>query len=136
MSRKKKKKSNTPRTKRMNKNARLSSASHWLKSFDGKNLLRSYKNRYGVDELCAMLELRLLERPISDDQIQRAKKTIENNATARKKANLKKEPAELNELYSDSDETFAYIAGYTSGGVPYGVTWDETNEKPDDFVDF
>jgi hypothetical protein len=25
----------------------------------------------------------------------------------------------------ESDETFAYIAGYTSGGAPYGVTWDE-----------
>ena len=28
----------------------------------------------------------------------------------------------------DSDETFAYIAGYTSNGVPYGVTWEEMDE--------
>lgn len=26
---------------------------------------------------------------------------------------------------SDSDEHFAYIAGYTEGGFPYGITWDE-----------
>ena len=25
----------------------------------------------------------------------------------------------------DQDETFFYIAGYTSGGAPYGVTWEE-----------
>ncbi len=25
----------------------------------------------------------------------------------------------------DSDEYFAYIAGYTEGGAPYGVTWEE-----------
>ena len=28
----------------------------------------------------------------------------------------------------DSDETFAYIVGYTSNGVPYGVTWEEMDE--------
>ena len=25
----------------------------------------------------------------------------------------------------ESDETFAFIAGYTSGGAPYGITWEE-----------
>jgi hypothetical protein len=25
----------------------------------------------------------------------------------------------------DSDETFAFIAGYTEGGAPYGITWEE-----------
>jgi hypothetical protein len=28
----------------------------------------------------------------------------------------------------ESDEHFAYIAGYTSGGVPYGITWQEQEE--------
>ncbi|RQD67626.1 MAG: hypothetical protein D5S00_10065 [Tindallia sp. MSAO_Bac2] len=27
--------------------------------------------------------------------------------------------------FVDSDEHFYYIAGYTSGGVPYGITWEE-----------
>ena len=26
---------------------------------------------------------------------------------------------------ADQDETFFHIAGYTSGGAPYGVTWKE-----------
>lgn len=29
------------------------------------------------------------------------------------------------ELPCESDGTFAFIAGHTSGGAPYGVTWDE-----------
>jgi hypothetical protein len=28
----------------------------------------------------------------------------------------------------DTDDTYAYIAGYTSGGLPYGVTWEEFDE--------
>ena len=29
----------------------------------------------------------------------------------------------------ESDENFAYIAGYTSGGAPYGITWEEQEEN-------
>jgi hypothetical protein len=25
----------------------------------------------------------------------------------------------------DQDDTFAFIAGYTSGDAPYGITWEE-----------
>lgn len=28
------------------------------------------------------------------------------------------------------DDTFFYIAGYTSGGAPYGVTWEEMGLEP------
>lgn len=36
---------------------------------------------------------------------------------------MKKKPKQTHEqLATDSDEHFAYIAGYTEGGVPYGVT--------------
>ncbi len=27
------------------------------------------------------------------------------------------------QMFSDMDDTFAFIAGYTPGGAPYGVTW-------------
>ena len=30
----------------------------------------------------------------------------------------------------DQDDRFFYIAGYTSGGVPYGVTWEEMGLAP------
>ena len=42
---------------------------------------------------------------------------------------------QTNEIFWDSDETFAYIAGYTSAGFPYGITWEELGEEPSDFED-
>ncbi|HEY3308961.1 MAG TPA: UPF0158 family protein [Desulfuromonadaceae bacterium] len=40
---------------------------------------------------------------------------------------MKKKPKKQapEQIATDSDEHFAYIAGYTEGGVPYGVTWEE-----------
>ncbi|MFR0951917.1 MAG: hypothetical protein ACLSGK_03475 [Lachnospiraceae bacterium] len=32
------------------------------------------------------------------------------------------------EVYQD--DRFSFIAGYTSGGAPYGVTWEEMGLKP------
>lgn len=31
---------------------------------------------------------------------------------------------------TDQNDDFYFIAGYTSGGVPYGVTWEEMGLKP------
>lgn len=31
----------------------------------------------------------------------------------------------------ESDETFAFIAGYTEGGAPYGITWGELECRPE-----
>ena len=37
----------------------------------------------------------------------------------------------LDELYGEScDDRFAFIAGYTSGGAPYGTTWEEMGIDP------
>ncbi|MDD2853830.1 MAG: hypothetical protein PHY09_18235 [Desulfuromonadaceae bacterium] len=40
---------------------------------------------------------------------------------------MKKKPKKRipEQIPTDSDEHFAYIAGYTEGGAPYGVTWEE-----------
>ena len=37
----------------------------------------------------------------------------------------KKEHETCEEFNPDQNEYFYYIAGYTAGGVPYGITWDE-----------
>lgn len=45
---------------------------------------------------------------------------------ALKKKNKRKKRNEIDEEdIIESDETFAYIAGYTSGGFAYGITWEE-----------
>lgn len=35
---------------------------------------------------------------------------------------------EYNTYNQESDEYFYYIAGYTSSGVPFGITWEEAIE--------
>src|SRR5262249_7294829 len=32
------------------------------------------------------------------------------------------------EMYVDWDDNFAYIAGFTSWGFPYGITWEEMKQ--------
>lgn len=33
-------------------------------------------------------------------------------------------------FHEEQDATFYYIAGYTSGAAPYGVTWEEMGMSP------
>ena len=49
------------------------------------------------------------------------------NKKGRRNLKLKKEKI-VEDFESDSDENFAIIAGYTSGGVPFGLTHDEMAE--------
>jgi antitoxin PrlF len=53
----------------------------------------------------------------------------------KKRKALLMEQNELQDCFSESDETFYYIAGYTSGGAPYGVTWEEMGLEPYGEVD-
>jgi hypothetical protein len=56
--------------------------------------------------------------------------SIESLAEARKRPRAASARKKFDELYPDSDDTFAYIAGYTAGGFPYGTTWEELGEEP------
>ena len=55
-------------------------------------------------------------------RVRAAKKAGKPQKKGAKKA-VKAEPLE-------QDDTFFYIAGYTSGGAPYGVTWEEMGLEP------
>ena len=41
-----------------------------------------------------------------------------------------KERERLAKMYEDCDDRFAFIAGYTDGGAPYGVMWEEVGIDP------
>ena len=120
--------SSTPRRKRMTRGARLQSAKHWIPSYSGRDIVKGYRKWYGVDTVCAILELRQLGVAIPESRLLEAKRTEETTAQRRVE---QRRPAESEALY-DSDENFAYIAGYTANGAPYGVPWSET-EGTDDF---
>ena len=44
-----------------------------------------------------------------------------------KKKGIKPYFPKPDELSPDSDDYFSFIAGYTSSGVPFGLTWEEYN---------
>jgi len=121
-----------PKRKRLKKHQRLQDSKRWIFEFKGKNLVKSYKKWYGVDIICAIDELETMgyDFPQYKKEIKRQLKLEQQ-----KKEERKREEREYYEHWQD--ENFYYIAGYTSGGVPYGVTWGEyrgVNEYGDDFI--
>lgn len=53
------------------------------------------------------------------------KRMQRKNRKKREKARLEQEKYNL-----DQDDRFYFIAGYTSGGAPYGLTWEEMGLEP------
>ena len=52
------------------------------------------------------------------------------NENRRKRREKKKAKAALERFNPDQDDEFFYIAGYTFGGAPYGVTWEKMGLDP------
>jgi hypothetical protein len=126
-----------PRHKRTSRAARLQAATQWLAEYPGENLVRGYKKRFGVLDVRAVLELRMLGVDIPDARLEQARR--DQQSRSKRKAHRKRKHA-LQADFRESDETFAFIVGYTDGGAPYGVTWEEmeaadarTETPPDPF---
>lgn len=51
-----------------------------------------------------------------------------------KKKSHKKQKRKFEDVI-ESDETFAFIAGYTLWGAPYGVTWEEMGIEEEELTD-
>ena len=101
----------------MKRSQRLQAGRQWLSTYMGKNIVRSYQNHFGVDRICALLELKTLGRPIDEATIQSAKLSTKKRDQATTAKNLKP--------YLDSDFHHYYIVGYTENGFAYGITWGE-----------
>jgi len=121
---KKKKKTNTPKRKRLNRNQRISKAKEWISTYNGKNIVKGYSKWFGVDLLSAITELRLIGVTISKEYENKVKKSL--NANKKKKKPLTNFDEEL---YTDLENQFEFIAGYTSNGFPYGVRKDELEDE-------
>lgn len=107
---------------------RLNSAREWVQTYTGRNKVKGYCNKYAVDKLCAIKELRLLGVEITEKYEAEIIRSIENLRKQRQRSKEKKEQ-ELNcTLGIDCDENFAFIVGHTSGGFPYGITHEEMEE--------
>jgi hypothetical protein len=112
-----------------NRKRRLAAAKHWLPKFTGKNIVRGYRKNFGVDWVCAINELKMLGIDIDPTYEAQLRLTVANNIKTKQQRKEKKKQEEMErrrlDFYPDSDEYFAYIAGYTPAGFPFGVTWEE-----------
>lgn len=116
-------KNQTPRRKRLTKKGRLESAKHWIPKYTGKSLISGYAKWFGVDKICAIKELKTLGVNIPE-KLENQIIESHNQKIEQRKAAKDKSDVFCTDDY-DSDENFAFIVGYTSGGFPYGLTHEE-----------
>lgn len=112
-------------------------AEKWVAEYDGKlyggNIIKAYRKKFAVDRMEAVRELQLLGVALTKEQIDREKAAVkayqelQKDKKAKRKRIREQSRKENNTLdfCEEQDDTFYYIAGYTSGGAPYGVTWEE-----------
>lgn len=100
------KKNNTPRHKRLNRESRLQAAKHWLLKYNGKNLVRGYSNQFAVDLLCAVRELEILGIKIDKKYKIQLELGLQNKIrrTEMKKQKKLLEVQETELLYFEADE--------------------------------
>ena len=115
----------------------------WVAEYDGTpyggDIIKAYRKKFAVDRMKAVAELQMLGVSLTEEQIEREKAAVRAyqniqraKKSKRKKSREQKRIQKDNPVFhEDQDDTFYYIAGYTSGGAPYGVTWEEMGIKPD-----
>jgi ribosomal protein L34E len=114
--------------KTLKREYRLRSAKRWIKTYSGNNIVKGYSKKFSVDKICAVKELRMIGVKVSEEY---EKQLLSSMDALKQQRLLSKKNTEdtLNALCSfESDENFAMIFGYTSGGFPYGVTHEEMEE--------
>ena len=95
-----------------------------------KKMNKHYRERFHVDAVTAAKDLQELGVNYTQEQLDQIKQAEEQRLRQRRMEREAKERERLAELYKDCDGRFAFIAGYTDGGAPYGVMWEEVGIDP------
>ena len=116
-------------------------AEKWVSEYDGTpyggDIIKAYRKKFAVDRMKAVAELQLLGVSLTNEQIDREKAAVkayqELQRVKKAKRKMIREQKRMKKdnpvFHEEQDDTFYYIAGYTSGGAPYGVTWEEMGFK-------
>ena len=125
MAKKKKKKASGQTPK---KESRIAKARHWLPTYEGTKVVRAYRKKFHVDVACAVRELQEIGYEFKPGY---AENLLKAEASRIENLQRKKKEKPVEEEYNDEqNDIFYYIAGYTSGGAPFGVTWEEMRLEP------
>ena len=127
-----KKKKQPNKTQR--REARLRKARQWAPDYKGAHIVRVYRKKYGVDPGCAIRELEEIGAITPEKAANLRIGEAARLEHLRQERERKQEQA-FHDRWPNSDDTFFFIAGYTSGGAPYGVTWAEMGMEPYEALD-
>jgi hypothetical protein len=98
------------------------------KKYLGNNVVKGYSKKYSVDKLCTVKKLRMIGVEISEEYQRQLINSMEALKQQRLSFKEKREDKSNALCEFESNENFAMIIGYTSGGFPYGVTHKEMEE--------
>ena len=108
---------------------RLQKARQWASTYEGKHIVRAYRKKFRLDPTCAMNDLSAIG-VISTEKLEQLKQAEAVRLEQKRRERAKKELQNILDRFPDADDNFYYIAGYTPGGAPYGVTWEEMGLRP------
>lgn len=112
---------------------RLQIAKEWIKTYPGNNIFKGYKKKFKVDTFCALAELEMLGIKLDPEYVKNVTSSEKGRIAALQARKMKKEE----EVFTyDFYENFSFIAGYTNGGAPYGIRWDEEEFEEDEVLPF
>lgn len=116
---------------------RLRKARQWALTYEGSHIVRAYRKRFKVDYTCALNDMEAIGA-LDPEKLATMRQAEQRRLEQRRREREAKATQALHDRFPNSDDTFFYIAGYTSGGAPYGVTWAEMGltpwQSPDDTV--
>ena len=115
------------------KRRRLQKGNQWLLTYQGtpKHMVKHYRERFHVDSMTAVKDLQELGVNYTQEQLDNIKQAEEERLKQKRLQKEKKKREKYETIYEDCDDRFAFIAGYTSGGAPYGTTWEEMGIDPE-----
>lgn len=99
-----------PRHKRLKRGGRLNAAKHWLSNYNGKSIIKGYSKHFGVNAICAVIELQMLGQTFEPELIKQLKKAEENRAKERARRRDLKRQQEVQNMCPYSDDNFYFIA--------------------------
>lgn len=117
------------RTKEEQRQLRLRKGRQWVLTYEGSHIVRDYRRRFNVDNTCAMKDLSEIGA-LSPEKRAEMKQAEQLRLEQKRREREQTMEEYLLERFPDSDDRFFYIVGYTSGGAPYGVTWEEMGLEP------
>ena len=116
-------------TKAERREIRLRKARQWVLTYEGKHIVRAYRKRFNVDPTCALKDLGEIGA-LAPEKLAELQKAEQIRLEQKRREREEKAQQAFYDRFPDSNDQFFFIAGYTSGGAPYGVTWEEMGLDP------